>query len=267
MSLTRMFLLISALAGLFYSCTKEDLPDSGDKLLHRIVSDNDSLISATFSYDAQNRLVKVVDSIRYGHQWETSIVYNGAGNPVKLTTLYRSPSNIIDFAVIDSLVYENGRVIKKYQDWPYSSHAGHFFLMHHYLYDARGRLITDVGGQTPDLTDAGWHQNFSYDADDNLVKMDEKYYTLGTISTTLTYNSNPNPYHNTGLILYFVKGDNLLLGKHNKTRVIRQEPNVEPLTIDYTYLHDRDGLLKKMVINRSQRGTSDSTSTFDFYYQ
>jgi hypothetical protein len=267
MLLTRVLFTLSALVSLLSSCKKDDFPNAGNKLLHRVVSDNDSLMSATFFYDAQNRLTKVVDSIRYGHQWETSITYNGAGNPEKLTTLYRSPSNTIDFAVIDSLVYENGRVTKKYQDWPYSSHAGHFFLMHHYLYDARGRLITDVGGQTPELTDAGWYQNFSYDADDNLIKMDEKYYTLGTISTKLSYNSSPNPYHNMGFILYFVKGDNILLGKHNKTRVVRQEPNAEPLTIDYTYLHDRDGLLKKMIINRSQTGTSDSTSAFDFYYQ
>ena len=267
MSMTRILLALLAFVSFLSACRKEDHPQTGDKMLHRIVSDNDSLISATFFYDAQNRLTKVIDSIRYGHQWETSIVYNGAGNPEKLITLYRSPSSIIEFGVIDSLVYENGRATKKYQDWHYSNHAGDFFLTHHYVYDDKGRLITDIGGQTPDLNSAGWHQRFTYDVNDNLIKMDEQYYTLGMISTSLTYNSQLNPYENTGLILYFVKGDNLLLGKHNKTKVIRQEPNVQPLTINYGYEHDGDGQLKKMRITRSQVGTSDSTSNFYFYYQ
>lgn len=127
MSLTRILLIFSTLTTLLISCTKDDVPNAGEKLLHRVVSDNDSLISATFYYDAQKRLTKVVDSIRYGHQWETSIAYNGTGKPEKLTTLYRSPSNVVDFAVIDSLVYEGGKVVRKYQDWPYSPHAGHSY--------------------------------------------------------------------------------------------------------------------------------------------
>jgi hypothetical protein len=262
-----MLFVLLAFVALVSGCRKEDHPQTGDKLLHRVVSDNDSLISATFFYDAQNRLTKIIDSIRYGHQWETSIVYNSLGNSEKLTTLYRSPSGVVEFGVIDSLAYENGRATKKYQRWPYTSHAGDAFLTHHYFYDDKGRLITDIGGDPPILDSGGWHQKFTYDGYDNLIKMDEKYYTLGTISSTLTYNSQLNPYHNTGLILYFVKGDNLLLGKHYKTRVVRQEPNVELLTIDYAYEHDTDGLLKKMRIKRNQVGTSDSTSTFDFYYQ
>src|SRR5688572_9234082 len=98
MSYARFSFFVLTLVTLVFSCTKEDLSNSGDKLLHRVVSDNDSLISATFYYDAQNRLTKVVDSIRYGHQWETSIAYNASGKPEKLTTLYRSPSNVVDFS-------------------------------------------------------------------------------------------------------------------------------------------------------------------------
>ena len=267
MLLTRILFFLLLSLTLLNACRKEDHPETGDKMLRRIVSDNDSLLSATFFYDAQNRLIRIVDSIRYGHQWETSIIYNRAQDPQKLTTLYRSPAGVAEFAVVDSLEYQNGKAVRKHQDWPYSNHAGNFILMHHYLYDAKDRLITDIGGQTPELHIAGWHQKFTYDANDNLVKMDEQFYTVGMISTTLAYNSMLNPYHNTGMMLYFVKGDNLLLGKHLKTRTVRQEPNAEPLTIDYVYEHNSEGQLAKMRITRSQAGTTDSTSTFDFYYQ
>lgn len=267
MSQARVFLLVLALLTIFISCTKEDHPNSGDKLLHRVVSDNDSLISATFYYDAQKRLIKMVDSIRYGHQWETSIDYNGIGKPEKLTTLYHSPSNIVNFSVIDSLVYEGGKVVRKYQRWPYSPHPAATFLTNHYVYDAGGRLIRHYGGQTPDLTGDAWMTKFSYDGDDNIFKMEEQDYNFDPITKTLSYNSELNPYHNTGLILYFIKGDNLFLGKHNKTKVVSQEPNAQTLTIDYAYEHDREGLLRKMIIIRSQVGTADSTSSFVFLYK
>ena len=267
MPLHRAFFTALALVTLVVSCTKDDRSNAGDGLLYRIASDNDSLLSATFFYDAQNRLVKMVDSIRYGHQWETSVSYNAAGKAEKLTTIYRSPANVVDFAVVDSLVYEGGRAVRKYQDWPYAPHAGHYVLTHNYFYDATGRLVTDIGGETLDLAYAGWYQTFNYDVNDNLIKMDEKYYTLGTRTTTLSYNSNLNPYHETGLILYFVKGDNLLLGKHHKIKTVRQVPGDETLTIDYAYEYNRDEQLQKMIIKRSQAGTSDSTSTFAFFYK
>jgi len=114
MPVARILFPALAFICLFSACKKADYPEAGDKLLQRVVSDNDSLMSSTLHYDGQNRLVELIDSNRQGHIWETSIAYNTAGNPVKFTIFYHIQSNRVgDVTTTDSLIYENSRVIKK----------------------------------------------------------------------------------------------------------------------------------------------------------
>ena len=88
------------------------------------------------------------------------------------------------------------------------------------------------------------YTNFTYDADDNIIKIQEFNKSSGVMdsvrTTTITYNSDKNPYNSIGLTLYFVTDDYLLLGKHNKTKVVYYlyydylQRNVELSTQDYT---------------------------------
>jgi YD repeat-containing protein len=278
MPLARSLITALAFTCLFSACKKDDFPESGGKLLHRVVSDKDSLLSTTFCYDAQNRLVEIIDSNRQGHIWETSVEYNAAGNPVKFTNLYHWQSNSVSYGVVDSLVYENGSVIKKLQSYPYSPNSKDFHVTHTYAYDTKGRLITDFYGNSNRPDDVYAYTNFIYDAADDIIAIQEFNKSSGVMdsirSITVTYNSDENPYSSIGLILYYVRGQQyagdyhlLLLGKHNKTKVIYQYRNITLFTTNYTYKYDADGSLKRMFLSRSQGGQLNSTSSFDFFYQ
>jgi hypothetical protein len=279
MPLTRIVLAGLTLVFLFSACKKEDFPEIGDKVLQRVVSDKDSLMSSTFHYDAQNRLVELIDSNRQGHIWQTAIDYNSGGNSVKITTQHHWQSNSVDGGTVDSLVYENGRVIKKLQKWSYYSSPipSSFHVTNTYAYDTKGRLITDYRGNSNRIDEVYGYTNFTYDADDNVTKIQEFKKSSGVMDsaqrTIITYNSETNPYNSIGLTLYFVTEDPLLLGKHNKTEVVNYlyydyfQRHVEGLTTEYAYQYDSDGLLKEMFISRTQGGLFNSAATYNFYYQ
>jgi YD repeat-containing protein len=278
MPLTRILLTASTLVCLLSSCKKEDYPESGDKLLQRVISDKDTLMSTTFHYDGQNRLIEVIDSNRQGHIWETSIDYNTAGNPVKSTIFYHIESNRVeDATTTDSLVYEDSRVIKKLGSVTNFRGSTGIYVTHTYAYDAKGRLMTDFMGNSNSIDEVYGYTNFTYDGDDNIVKIQEFNKSSGVMDSTRTitvaYNSDKNPYRSIGLMLYFVAGDYLLLGKHNVSKVVYYQyydylqRNVELGRQDYTYEYDADGLPKTMILSYSEGGRQLGVSTFSFYYQ
>jgi hypothetical protein len=250
----------------------------GDKLLRRIVSDQDSLLSTTFHYDAQNRLTELIDSNRQGHIWQTAIEYNAAGNAVKFTTHYQYHPRSVSNVYTDSLVYENGRVTKKLYKYTYPNNSTGFQVTHTYAYDTKGRLITDFYGNSNRPDEVNAYTTFSYDADDNIVAIHEFNKSSGVMDSaqtiTLTYNSDKNPYNSIGLMLYYVIGEQfvgdyhlLLLGKHNKTKVVFKRRNFEGLKTEYAYEYNADGLPNKWILSRSWVGRASEPVTFDFYYQ
>jgi len=264
MSLTRIFIVSITLLCLFGSCKKDDIPGLGDKLLLRVISNaGDSIVYTSFHYDTQNRLISIKDSCNDAshHTWETYIDYNTEGNPIKFKTVDDYLHVLLE--TTDSLIYENDKVIKKIrtQSSNFYQYTSSYQSIQTYSYDTKGRLIP--GNPT--------YSSFIYDDNDDLVQIDELFYTPDTIinwprrRTTALYNTHENPYNKLGLLYYFMTDRYELLSKHNKTEVIYEEPNQPLVTEKYTYEYE-DGLPTKMVLKRGEEDFPYGTTTIDFYY-
>jgi hypothetical protein len=266
MPLARTLLAASTLVCLFYACKKEDFPENDGTVLQRVVTDNDSLLSITFHYDGQNRLIALIDSNRQGHVDETSIEYNTAGNPVKFTMHHHYRSNPIDSKREDSLVYVNNRVVKKL----YKSPTTAYKLLNAYSYDGNGRLITDTAYSYFRDVISGYTQ-LSYDNNDDIVQyqfFDNSSGVMDNVgSTIVTYNSDVSPYKSLGLAYYFVTGDYLLLSKHNKTKVVQNWRYLQPYTTEYSYEYNSNRLLKNMLRSRSYGNQPYGVTAYNFYYR
>src|SRR5688572_29307034 len=141
MSVTRILAISVVKLCLFSSCEREIITVENDELLRKVVSDcGDSILYTFFQYDTSKRLEAIKDSNNNGDVSNTSIKYNAQGKPISFKTIYYSLYRNSTGSSVDSLVYENLKVIKKL----YRLSSSTFYQKTNtYTYDAKGRLICD----------------------------------------------------------------------------------------------------------------------------
>jgi len=250
MSTFRLLIASVCLLCFFISCKKEDTPVAGEKFLRQVVGTGDSIAYQTYSYDAQMRLATISGSsnnVGSGTS-ETLIEYDSTGNPIKFTHHHHFPNPLMDQEWVSVLVYENDKVVQKIvnHNTPTS-----YITSNTYSYDMKGRLISDK------------YNHFIYDDNDDVIKILSPGRLAPTDTTTLSYDSNINPYSSLGLILYFITDSNDLLSKHNKTRETYNWYDHINTKI-YTYEYE-NRLPKKMTLSWDN-GISNNQFTYDFYY-
>jgi hypothetical protein len=206
-----------------------------------------------------------------GYMRNTSIEYNTAGNPMKFFSHLHWQPATSDEIIIDSLVYENGRVIKKLQRFPLSGTPNDFNVTHNYAYDGKGRLITDFNGPSNKIDELNGYTSFSYDADDNITEIREFRRGFNGIDSNshikVTYNSDKSPFNSLGQAVYFIGGNSLSLCKLNKAKVVYFYRDFEQFTDTYYYEYDSDRLPTKIITKRSVAGQQKGVDTFNLFYQ
>jgi hypothetical protein len=253
---------------LFSACKKDNFPETSDKLLQSVITNNgDSALYTSLFYDGKNRLVGISDSNSQGHVWKTFIEYDTKDNPIKFKTLYNRESN---GESTDSLIYEDDKVIKKLHTTPYYNTL--YAVTNTYTYDSRGRLIADSSSHTFGDSEVYGYNDFIYDDDDNAIQIQEFNKLLGAMNRvqniTASYNSDKNPYLGLGLTLYFLTNSYLMLSMHNQTKIIYEQTNYGgPITGNYIYEYS-DGLPKQMVVKYDLGGQPfGGITTTNFYYR
>ena len=263
MYIIRLALTTILIFSLFCACKKDDLPNENGQLLQRIIfKSGDSILYTFFNYDAQNRLAAITDSNNNGHLWRTFIGYNSLDKPTKFKVLYRNNPNGSFTETSDSLLYNNdNHVVKKlftsYSIQPYKT-------INTYNYDSQGRLITDTGYDYWSDEVYGY-TTFTYDGHDNIVqwqsfyKSSDEFISGGII--TASYNMENNAYKSLGLAAYFIRGENFLLSKQNRTQVNYYNGTIE----NCKYENYSNGLPKKAVISYNMGGPF-SITIIEFFY-
>ena len=264
MSIIRSLIVGIFLLFILYSCNKEPISAGGENrmLLEVVSTDGDSVFYTFFHYDVLEHLTSLKDSNNNGHSWETSIEYNLQGNPIKFMTIHQAPDGSTS-GVDDSLVYSNNKVIKKLFK---PSYASVYFTKDAYSYDIEGRLTCDSIYQYSTNEIYGY-SNFIYDGNDDVVQVQQFNNYSGSmvnrVEIVASHDSYLNPYRKLGSILYFIRDVNLLLSKHNRTKVLYDNHSVI-VTENYTYQYE-NGLPKKTMLT-SSNGGSFHQNTIDFYY-
>jgi hypothetical protein len=258
--MSRIHLLMAAsVIFILSACKKEEASSPLEKKLHSVSQKlNDSIGYSVFHYDADNKLTEVIDSNNNGHSWKTIIRYAG-DSPRTITRLYHSYFTIPEFEVLDSLVYENGKVIQKL----FKAANRSYEKTNTYSYDAKGRLTADTIYSNNEIYG---YRSFVYDANDNVVQWQEYEKQSGIIRSrgniTVTYSSNKSPFKNLGLIAYIIRDNFLYLSKNAPL----QANYYDGLQLDYSYQYGTYGLINKAIIRDNEGGTYSYTNV-DFTYQ
>lgn len=233
---------------LMYACTKHDMTSpSGTRLVKVRTNMADSsgndcatcYVTELFAYDALGKLVTITDSGGRGlptsGPWPFMLNYN-----YYHTLQYNDQGNLIKSGRDSFLYNSNNQLIQRLRRIPLDT--SRYWLINTYVYDNKGRLITDTSftGQTslhPSIIPAQI-SSFSYDANDNLIKIDNNsVWPVGTSTHqvyTSGYDNKINPFKNLGIIPYLAFNTPFLLSSNN------------PQTQDYQYEYYSNGLLKKV---------------------
>jgi hypothetical protein len=238
----------------FLSCTKNDLPSSGESRLSKIVtSSGDSVVISYFKYDTEGKLIRILDSAVYNHHSSgINFQYNAAGKLIKTELFNDYDPRTTSY----SFIYQNGVVTEKINDNNPSVEKDV------YAYDAQGRLVADTGYYytIPEPV----YFNFSYDNNENITSWQYFYRSSGNWTaypaTHLSYNNFPNPYYAIGLNYYLYKKDIALLSKYQVTQI--DYPNTIAY---YTYEYYSNGLVWKVHLQYNN-GYSNSVTT-EFFYE
>ena len=198
-------------------------------------------VTELFAYDVSGRLVSITDSggrglpspsggpgpFRLIDNYYHNLQYNDQGNLIKSNR--------------DSFLYNsNNQLTQRLRR--ITSDTSRYWLINTYVYDTKGRLITDTSytGQTslhPSITPEQI-SSFFYDPNDNLIKVDNNYvWPVGTSRHqiyTSGFDNKINPFKNFGLIPYLAYSTPFLLSSNN------------PQTQDFQYEYYDNGLLKKI---------------------
>lgn len=260
MRYTCMALSCLSLLFLTASCNREDLPEKDAPLVKRIdAATGDSTSIWEFFYDSTNHVEQIKFENNNGHRAHITI-----------------PESINDTAVVstwqgttaggttstDTLVYDEGRVIKKLGRYGISI----------YVYDTRGRLIADSsGGRIPWNNEMKIGRSFVYDNDDNVVRINGYQdsggvQVIGTV-TNITHTSGLNPYYRLGVLYYIAGYSTQSLSRHNLSTVTYTNnfTGAHIGTDRYTYNYNH-GILTRMTVKNENWAGSFSASTFNFFY-
>ncbi len=198
-------------------------------------------LTELFAYDGSGKLVSITDSGMRG-------LPSSSGGPMPFmlyynyyhTLQYNDQGNLVN-AGRDSFLYNiNHQLVQRLRR--ISSDTSRYWLINTYVYDTKGRLVTDTSftGQTSLHPAVIPEQisSFYYDANDNVIKTDNNYvWPVGTSKHqvyTSGYDTKTNPFKNLGLIPYFAYSSAFLLSANN------------PLSQDFQYEYYANGLLKKI---------------------
>ena len=238
----------------FTACNKANISPDETPLVQKVVAANrDSIATYEFIYDTTHQLQSIKFENNNGHRWNISIS-SALNDSAIATTLYRQP-NGIEVVSTDTLVYSNGKVIKKLNS--YSSNI--------YIYDNLGRLIADSTGAWASRNEHTIAHDFVYNEHDNVILSHTYYYNGATIvineTMNASYTSTQNPYYKTGQLLYILYQSDLCLSRHNWNTVTYQNTNYPDHTEQYSYDYN-SGFLTRMTIQRQ----CSNAFTYYFYY-
>jgi hypothetical protein len=250
--LAKIYSLLTVTMLFLIACKKDNsTAQYGHRLVRTITKGGDSALYSSFFYDAQDRLVQIVDSENTNHSKSfTLLIYDSDGKWVK--SMYSN--DFSSFVGQDSLWYNNNKIVKK----TYSNSMG-YSNKSIYVYDNLGRL-------TNDTTYSYWSNGYSlfqfadyrYNSNDDIVSWQSYELQGGTFQTwgaiTASYNNSINPYSDLGMPLYILRMDNTLLSKHQMTQLRWFDGTPQ----NYIYTYYPNDLVKTIVLNPG--------GTIEFFY-
>ena len=235
----KLALLLPLLVIILSSCTKE-VPqiNSGKRIIQIIPSGADSIGYVWFTYDNQNRLIGVKDSIdHYPTVYYSTLQYDNQGRVNKVITSGDFTSNI-------TLLYNNNnQVIEKILKNADSSTMGEITR---YYYDAKNRMIRDSLYSDLNATNAYGYASFAYDDNDNLINMiwhpqNNGQWVAYQEFDYLGYDNKLNVYKDLK-VLWYILEDNMILSKNNVlsySNYYSNSPNQQSKT-SFTYTYDNN---------------------------
>jgi YD repeat-containing protein len=254
-------LLLSFLCMILLSCTKQqdNRPNTSTQLTSTQTYWGDSIYYRTFQYDAQGRLVKIVDSINFPN-WTPQVsvlTYNTANQlqKISVTTYFSSYDMKFYYNSNNQVILRKDSLTSQPNTW----HSNTTFA-----YDAQGRIIADT------LKDANSFQsatNYTYNQNDNITSSQYSYWNYATNSIqtypgpTNTYGTELNPYDSIGKILYYLEKDPQYLNKNMLLSVQQGQYNV-----DYSYQLNSAGQLIKSIMNNNSFSSPYNLFTTVFNY-
>lgn len=252
----RTCFIIAGLSAIFISCKKDNSTSEGHLLVKVIGRSGDSALYTFFNYDAQNRLIRIIDSNNSNHiRHITSVVYDANDKWIK--SIYTNDFNALTGQ--DSFFYNNNQIVKK----TYSNSLG-IHNKNIYVYNLSGKLTHDTIYSYFSNNVFGF-TNYTYDNNEDITSWQAYYDQGGTMhsdgQTSAFYNNLINPYSDLGMPFYILRNDNALISKHQITQEIYPDGSIT----NYTYEYYPGGLVKKITLANNSGG-SIGTSTIEFFY-
>lgn len=256
-----------ALSVLITACSKDNNPNTPTtpkKYLFHYLSGGDSAI---YNWD-DGKLVTIE-----GHVASVSVVFHGKieYKDGKMSTVYvgatENPTTL-SFTVL----YDNaGRLARK----NYNQNNIEIYSYDSIVYNAQDKISNVYHGELRDHS-IPWKQNISWNADDNIVSMQQITTQEGsnipdTVFMTYTYDNKVN--YASQMPEFFIFGGlepALNLSKNNITTEDRQHGS-ELKSTTYTYTYDADGYplsrLEKYVIKNNGTIVSEGADTLRLRYK
>jgi len=250
MSTFRLPVIVALFSLAFFSCKKDLSSSQGSRLKMIRVKENDSIFYRSFQYDAENRVIAIIDSNNNGDKQNFMISYDAQGKLSKVTEGQTTYTFDVD---------DKGRIIRKW-----ATYAGQQTpkVEHAYSYDGNGKLAAD-SFYSYWSSDVYSTISYSYDQNNNVIETKTVDKSAGTTTSQeqCTYDNNTNPLYDKTVITYLLDyGYDIPAGKNNLVRETFQDRTI----VDYAYEYYGNGLPKKC----SFHDNNDPLVTYvDYFYE
>ncbi len=268
-------LLFASLA--FVSCSKdnnrldpnpdENIPPGGPYFVSVIQGTGGDDTSFVYKYDANNRIIKVVNTTL-----KDSVVatYNSAGNLTKVLSTGGGYTSIVGYTYNDA-----NQLISISRKWddsaPFKGEYRDSMVYNNGVIAKRNTYVIDPGINNGKITFQG---HYAYEVTDGNITRINYYGSDGQLSSekTLTYNNEPNVLKGASLLniygalfiddianeeTWFNK--NLLVG-------LNQSSSTGPFIHTFAYSYNDEKQLARVVWNLTFEGAGMGNQTWKFFY-